>query len=227
MPLYTLNRILLLALLTCLCASVAKADAPPSNEMIQSWWESNSTEKMTVEGDVIEVRLRNKEVAYLVPVGFYERGRNFIWHTVLVRPSLKEVREVEEPVRRDLEVYDLNHDGISEIITVSLGSGQGSTIGEKSIVQFEEWAPIVLHKAGFEDNEGAYGKRDYRFFSRSVSWQFIDLDNDGILDLVEEITIEKGRNNRSKIKNKFTFKDNAFTRYIDHKRLLKRVKVHG
>jgi hypothetical protein len=210
---------ILLASLVCLCVSTAKADSPPTKDCVKVWWKSQSKEEITIEGDLIEIRLRSKEIAYLVPVGFYQRGRNEIWHTVLVRPIFKEVREVKDPVRSDIDVLDLNNDGVSEIVVVALGSGGGSTIGARSIVQFQGWTPIVLHQVKFEDNEGTWGVRDNRYFSRSVSWEFSDLDNDGNTDLIEEITTKKGRNNKdpitTKVRRKFLFKNNLFVRYVD------------
>lgn len=219
-------RFLAFGFVLCSCIPAAKADSfHPSKDTIQIWWNSKSKEEMKIEGDLIEIRLRNQEIAYLAPVGFYHRGRNFIWHTVLVRPALQEVREIGDPVRRDIEVYDVNHDGVSEVVAVSLGSGQGTTIGRKSIVQFDGWKPIVLHHVGFEDNEGAYGVNSHRFFSRTVSWTFADLDKDGNSDLVEEITIKEGRNSSSPIttKNRFkyVFKNNTFIRHSDYKRSTK------
>lgn len=207
----------ILLFLLSFCASVFAGNTPPSDDEIQKWWKQNNKEEMTIEGKPLQIGLRKKEVAYIVPVGFYGRGRNFIWHMVLVRPAIKEVQEVEEPVRRDSIVHDLNHDGISEIETVSLGSGQGTTSGEKSIVQFDGWKPIVLHHTEFHDNlggcgppPGGYGK----CVSKEVNWQFVDLDGDGNNDLIEEIIVMKGsRPNKLSTKktiNKYLFKNNAF-----------------
>jgi hypothetical protein len=192
-------------------------NTPPSNDDIQNWWKQNSKEKMTIEGKPVEIGLRNKEVAYLVPVGFYGRGRNFIWHTVMIRPSIRQVREVEEPVRVDNIVHDLNHDGISEIETVSLGSGQGTTHGAKSIVQFEGWDPIVLHQTEFSDNLGCCGPPMGGCgpcVSKEVNWKFVDLDGDGSDDLLEQIITKTGPS-ESKLRSKKTingyiFKENVF-----------------
>jgi hypothetical protein len=196
-------------LLFSICINVF-ADTPPSDDIIQSWWQTNSTEKMTIEGKPEQIALLNKEIAYLVPVGFYDRGRNFIWHIVMVRPKINEVRELDESVRRDIIVHDLNHDGISEIETVSLGSGQGTTIGVKSIVQFNDWKPIILHQKEFHDNLGCCGKWGCGSCeSIEVKWKFVDLTNDRDSYLIEESKIIKG----SKIKNHITrylFKNNTF-----------------
>jgi hypothetical protein len=197
------------------------ANTPPSNDEIQNWWHG---EEMKIEGKPLQIGLSNKEVAYIVPVGFYYRVINFIWHSVLVRPTLKEVREIIEPVRRDCVAHDLNHDGISEIETVSLGSGQGTTIGKKSIVQFDGWKPIVLHQMDFEDSNG--NCRNYKspgwicFFKKEVLWQFSDLNSDGIQDLIEVITISSDDNPKNELKtektiNRYLFKNNSFSKIED------------
>jgi hypothetical protein len=216
-------RIILFVVLSYLCISTAQADSPkPSREMIQAWWKSNSDEEMRIEGDILEIHLRDKAIAYLAQASFNNRGRNDTWHAILIRPELEEVREVDEPVRSDIEVYDLDHDGVSEVVAVTLGSGQGTTVGKKSIVQFDGWTPIVLYKADFEDNEGAYGTKNIRYFSRDISWRFVDLDKDGRSDLAEEITTKQGRNHKNpiitRITHKFMFKDGRFIRYTDFMR---------
>lgn len=220
-----LRRNITFIFLVSFLALVAWAESPPSKQDVQTWWSAKSTEEMTIEGDLKDIRLLNKEVAYLVPVSFYQRGRNFIWHMVMVRPRLKEVREVDDPVRGDIEVLDLNRDGVSEVIAVSLGSGQGTTIGVKALVQFDGWKPIVLHESGFEDNEGAYGEKSDRFHSRSVEWKFSDLNGDGIDDLIEEVTTQKGRKDKSpittKVRHEYLFKENRFIKYDYKKKLQK------
>lgn len=225
------SRLLLLIALIHFGISGAKADSvPQSKETIQAWWSATSEEEMTIEGDLIEVHLRSKEIAYLVPIGFYHRGRNSIWHALLVRPAQQEVREVVEPVRRDIEVHDFDHDGVSEVVAVSLGSGQGTTIGVKSIVQFDEWTPIVLHQTKVEGNEGAYGVNSYRFLSKSASWKFTDLNGDGTSDLVEEIMVQQGRNNRppiiSRTRHKFIFDGKSFVKYVHYIRSARKAR-HG
>ena len=200
------------------------ANTPPSDDDIKNWWKQNSKEELTINGKPLQIHLRSKEVAYLVPVGIYPRGRNFIWHSVLVRPTLKEVREIDYPVGEECVVHDLDNDGTSEIETVSLGSGQGTTIGKKSIVQFDGWEPIVLHQMDFEDSNG--NCRNYKspgwicFFKREVLWQFSDLNSDGIKDLIEVIIISSDDNPKNELKtektiNRYLFKNNCFSKIED------------
>mgnify|MGYP003575152087 CR=1 FL=1 len=72
----------------------------------------------------------------------------------------------------------------------------------------------------------AWGEDDYRFYDKSVDWQFVDLDKDGKLDLVEVTTYQNGRNQRppvvETIRRKFMFKNNAFIKYVDYKKQLLR-----
>jgi hypothetical protein len=212
-------NVMTLMLLIFFSALAFAEDVPPSNDIIQMWWIQNSQEKIEISGTPVMIKLRNKEKAFLVPV-FFSRGRNEADRTVLVRPALKEVREATDPVRRDSVAHDLNHDGISEIETCALGSGQGTTDGEKSIVQFEDWKPIVLHRKEFNDNLGCCGPPGLgcgKCESQEVKWKFIDLDHDGKDDLIEEIIIEGGassnrRNIKKKIIRKYLFKNNMFIR---------------
>ena len=186
---------------------------PPSDDEIHSWWQG---EEMKIEGKPLQVSLLNKEIAYIAPVGFYQRGRNNIWHSVLVRPTLKEVREITGPVGKDCVVHDFNNDGISEIETVSLGSGQGTTRGEKTIVQFDGWKSIVLHRNEFHDNLGCCGSPPGgcgKCNSQEVKWKFNDPGNNGNNYLVEEIIIKEGAsrdkiNFKKKIIREFQLEDN-------------------
>jgi len=207
----TVNNVLLLLFFS----SLGFADnTAPSNDEVQNLWKKNSKEEMTITGKPLQIGLRNKEVAYLIPVGFYGRGRNFISNTVMVRPLIKEVREIEEPVCSDSISHDLNHDGISEIETVSLGSGQGTTHGEKSIVQFRDWKPIVLHRKEFYYNSGCCGPPPGgcgRCESQEVQWKFADFNHDGKDDLIEEIVMKLGATQKKTVK-KYLFNNSTFTR---------------
>lgn len=101
---------------------------------------------------------------------------------------------------------------------MAIGSGQGQIAGSQSIVQFDDWTPIIL----FQTDCGSYtgdGENTTRFYDT-----FVDLDKDGKLDLVEVTTINNGRNNRppivETIRKKFMFKNNAFIKYVDYKKQL-------
>lgn len=95
------------ALLLMLFCLTAQAESPPSPEFIQQWWAKHSTEILDYSESPIEIWLRNKEIAYLLETDFTDRGRNFSQRSVLIRPHLQEIREIEHPVSRDNVVYDL------------------------------------------------------------------------------------------------------------------------
>src|SRR5262245_33786630 len=141
----------------------AQAAQPPHSAQIQQWWSARSSEELTLEGEPQEVSLRGGEVAYVIPVGFYQRGRNFIWHSVLVRPSLEEVRENPSQVgSKVITVQDLDGDGVTEVFTASTASGGGTSQTFYSVVQFDGWEPVLLHQLLSEENLGDCGARGAR-----------------------------------------------------------------
>jgi hypothetical protein len=190
---------------------------------IQLWWESVSDEKISViDNSYKPFYLTNKEKAYLAKVHVEGRGRNFNSQIILIRPDNKKVILLSETITHDFEIYDLDNNGISEIVGVSLGSGQGSTRGRKSIVQIDEWdRVIVLREMNFRDNSGAYGKKDNRYYMKDIIWEFSDFDSDGVKDLLETRIVHEGRNNRNPVVTqglyKYVYKNNEFIRYTNYK----------
>lgn len=186
---------LTIALLSAARASLAAAEAPPPVEIVQAWWAARSSETLSIDSELVPIVLRSGERAFLASAGFYSRGRNDFSHVVLIRPALKEVREVPDPVRQDFSVRDLDHDGVSEIVAQASGSGGGSIEGVMAIVQMDGWTPIVLHRAAFHNNlgncgrpPGGYGKCR----SVEVKWRFEGVDGGGTDVLVEEIVTAQG-----------------------------------
>ncbi|MDP2971370.1 MAG: hypothetical protein Q8P64_19520 [Deltaproteobacteria bacterium] len=168
----------------------------PNDSQIQEWWKPENrkkpNEKLEVN-KVVPIRLTGKEEAFLAAVYFPERGRNFFSGALLVRPSQKEARQVQE-VGDHFEVHDLDLDGVSEISTKIVGSGQGTTAGEKILLYFDGWKPVVLYKKAFGDNLGACGEYlGHRCYSEEVVWTFTDLDGDDKRDLVELVIKKEGK----------------------------------
>jgi hypothetical protein len=211
---------LVLLVITALCISpLHAATEAVSTETVQLWWKSRSSENMTIEGDLLEVRLKNGESAYLLPVAFYIRGRNDIWHTVLVRPKLQEVRELAYPVGRSVTVRDLDHDGVSEVITTVVESGTGSTVVVDSIVQIDGWTPVLLHQVTSGNNLGWCGPPPANpgpCESAEVEWRFSIATKDGKPLLTETLTTKKGMTPK-KMKASSTLKRYFFAgdRFID------------
>lgn len=188
--------------------------AAPTKELISAWWKSHAGEDMTIEGGPLAIHLLDKERAYLVSVGFYGRGRNDIWHTVMVRPSLKEVHELSEVGSQDIQVLDLDGDGVSEVAATSVGSGQGTEVRVRTIVQFDGWSPVTLREARSEQGCGFVGDQ-MNCHRETVTWTFSDLDGDGVLDLVEEVesteTEGNGPKKTSKSTHQLLFKNRQFS----------------
>ena len=215
-------KAIVLIILCITFTSPAFASDPPSKEVIQEWWSKHSTEKISfTKKKVRRVNLLNKEIAYLAQVWLFGRGRNDIDHVLLIRPTLQEVRVIGNPVTHDFEVYNLDKDKgyVSEVAVVSLGSGQGTTIGKKSIVQFDGWEPKILYQAEFSENLGACGIQisNRECYSKEIIWTFTNLDQqyDGN-DLLEAIVINKGPQTtqmKTTIQiSTYSFKDGHFKR---------------
>jgi hypothetical protein len=172
-----------------LAVSTARATDMPDTQQVQEWWKAKSPEEMTIEGALQEVHLRNKEVAFVVPVGFYQRGRNFIWHAVLVRPELQEVRELPGPVGHDFSVEDVDGDGVSEVLSVAVASGQGTTESVHSIVQLDGFNPVVMHQVVSRDN---LGECHHVCKQIAIDWKFEHPSGTARPLLVETITTSTG-----------------------------------
>jgi hypothetical protein len=182
-------RSLFAAWIVLLAVSTAHATDMPNTQQVQEWWKAKSPEEMTIEGPLQEVHLRNKEVAFMAPVGFYQRGRNFIWHAVLVRPELQEVRELPEPVGHDFSVEDVEGNGVSEVLSVAVASGQGTTESVHSIVQLDGFNPMVMHQAVSRDN---LGECHHACKKISIDWKFEPPSGTARPLLVETVTTSTG-----------------------------------
>ena len=181
--------LLVAALFGALSFSSARAGETPTPNEVQAWWKATSSDEMEINGPLQEVRLMNKEVAFIAPAVLSGRGRNGMWRAVLVRPQLKEVRELPEPVGDRLSVLDLEGDGVSEVVSVEVTSGQGQTDSFRSIFKLDGFTPVVLHAALEEDNLGE-GRKDYE--KVSLDWKFGRQLISGLISLTETITTSKG-----------------------------------
>jgi hypothetical protein len=193
-------------------------DAIPSQEDIDSWW-GNSKETITIREDagITLVYLQDRQQAYLAGVSIDPRGRNFQFNTILIQPSMQKVTELGAPFGQRFEIMDLDQDGVSEIVTDASGSGQGTIFGEQAIVQLDGDVPVVLRKMEYSNNGGYAGIDSDRYFSASVTWEFIDLDDDGSLDLHETRRSEEGREGGDPVVTeesyRYLFKNSEFIEY--------------
>jgi hypothetical protein len=209
-------RFLFAAWIVLLAVSTARATGIPDTQQVQEWWKAKSPEEMTIEGPLQEVHLRNKEVAFMAPVGFYQRGRNFIWHAVLVRPKLQEVRELPEPVGHDFSVEDVEGNGVSEVLSVAVASGQGTTESVHSIVQLDGFNPVVMHQAISRDN---LGECHHACKKIAIDWKFEHVSGTARPMLVETVTTSAGpdpeRLRSRKDVKRYVLNGDAFVRAAD------------
>ncbi len=178
--------------------AVGPADRAPTHSQIMKWWKPGDTykpdEAMEI-GDVQLVRLVNGEKAFAGSVTFPYRGYCCNAGILLIRPVLQEAREIRLLNLAGVdEVTDIDRDGISEVVTSASFGRHGFSGGEKTILHFDGWRPIVLHKQSFGDNFGDCGKEFERgpCESKEVKWFFLDLDGDRKSDLVEVLIFGEG-----------------------------------
>jgi hypothetical protein len=192
-----MKRFLLFLILTVPMTALAHDDFP-TEDQIQEFLSKNNYPKIEIydkdKSHIRTIYLRNHEKAYVLPVSVYQRGRNDMFQTALVRPTIGEARVLEGTIIKSVDaVYDLDNDKVSELVVSEIDSGQGSERGRKAIVQIDGWSPVVLHERPFTTNQGAYGDRDARSHSEQYLWEFVDLNGDGTLDLKETGFIVTGR----------------------------------
>lgn len=119
------------------------SEAAPAFETVQQWWNDKHPEpphdptKTTDpleraeridlnSGDpIVKVQLLDRTTAFLFPVSIDPRGRNDWIHLVLVRPKLRDVQELPSPAGRSAKAYDLDGDGVSEIVVEDLDRARG------------------------------------------------------------------------------------------------------
>lgn len=216
-----------------------KNNSMPSNETIMEWWSEDSVNWEDLEyintRSSRKIFLRNRETAFLFEVSIGPRGRNSTSSVIMVRPEKKQAREVTAfPGHVEIQgvfkhirhVYDLDHDGISEVELSNFVSGQGYGESSYSIVQFDNWTPVILHKTDFSENSGCCGSEKGscgECHYEDVSWKFVDLNGDGVDDLVEEITTKQGQSEdrltTTKKNNYYLFKNKKFIKVEDASKL--------
>jgi hypothetical protein len=181
--------------------SVLRSVERPTDEQIEQWWLAGRKESADKwkENEKVEIArakpvvLEGGEQAFLCLLNFYDRPYNFRTAVVLARPHLKAAQEIKG-LWRKFAVYDVDNDGVSEIVIEGSVTAHGSTEGTKSILRFDGWKPIVLHEQEFGDYLGYCGEEDtgWKCHSKEVYWQFTDLNGDGMTDLVELVIYREG-----------------------------------
>jgi hypothetical protein len=166
----------------------------PSDTEINTWWKPENREDPKERFQVNRctfVRLVTGEEAFLASVFFLDRGRNAFGGSLLVRPKLREAREIKG-IGEDFETIGLLN-GASLISAKTVGSGQGTTAGQKTLLKLDGWKSMVLHKSDFGDNLGECGSvSGRRCHSEDTHWIFTDLNGDEKMDLVEVSVTQDG-----------------------------------
>ncbi|EDN71255.1 hypothetical protein BGP_5427 [Beggiatoa sp. PS] len=169
---------------------------PPTPAQIKKWW--GLKEPYTL-GEMKPIRLLSGESAYLASVTFKNRGRLFNNGGILIRPKLRKIKEIAVEFR-DFKVMDLDNNGVSEI-EVHIGGlwHFGTRPAVIGIIHFKDWEAIWLHSTGYEwsdfDDPIDYFCHDSIHYSdilsegecikERIKWDYKDLNNDGILELIE------------------------------------------
>jgi hypothetical protein len=179
-----------LAMALCVTGQFARAEDFPTAQQVEQWWKTNSSDEMSLDGPLQEVHLINRETAYIAPATLSPRGRNGMFRAVLVRPDIKEVRELPEPVGNHLTVLDLEGDGISEVLSVLVTSGGGQTDTDHSIFRLDGFTPVVLHEAIEEDNFGDCPPQECA--GVAIDWKFGRTTSSGPTTLTETVTFSRG-----------------------------------
>jgi len=192
-----MSRIFLILFIIVLAPSLVTGECDvPSDRQIWMWWdppEGRSKEDGMFVDKVIPIAIAGNEKAFLAAVTFPYRGRNFQRGSLLVRPKLREAREMDQ-VGYHFGTVRNNFNGAEIIWTEGFGSGQGTTAGQKSVLYFDGWKPVILHEMSVGDNLGQCGvELDLReCYAIKVAWTFVDLDNDRKDDLIEVVIQQKG-----------------------------------
>jgi hypothetical protein len=211
----------------------------PSENDIIKWYHADdsvedSDEHITFVNmdNIKKIFLRNREKAFVTSVEINPRR---VWKernsTVMIRPIKKQTREMG--VKKgsgsftDIgNVYDFDHDGVSEVELSFIWAAQGTSGTGRYLVQFDGWKPIILHEAQFSENTGCCGDEEGscdECHYEDVSWKFVDLDGDGVDDLVEEMTTKQGPSEDKLTTTKnisyYLFKNKKFIKVDDTSKL--------
>ncbi|MFK5971524.1 MAG: caspase family protein [Candidatus Marithrix sp.] len=163
----------------------------PSIDQIKQWW--NINEPFSLDG--LYKILLNGEIAYLSSVFFENRGRCCNSSIILVRPKLKEIKEIEGIMSHSIKVLDLNNDGTSEIEIDGSFTAQGYMGGRKHLININGWDVSHLRTVEYGNNFGAGCGENHvgrECYDINVKWSYKDLNNDGSMELIEYRTEKRG-----------------------------------
>ncbi len=170
---------------------------------IKSWLRNSINYTKII--DIQSIHLKNKENAFL---SILENKDTNDQPLILIRPALKKAQIIFPDVNT-IKVMDLDHDGVSEIEVESGKQFQNLSIGNKSIIQINDWQTLTLQQATLETNEDQPNNSKSNTYSIHQWFEYIDLDGDKKLDLVK-YSIISVNNKHERFLHKYLFKNGTF-----------------
>ena len=140
------------------------ADAPSVAE-IQAWAPPQHAAMGISVNKIVPVTLRGGEQAFLASVTYEESMRNGWAGYLLVRPSLKEARDLEEFGGQYNGITPINSYEPSQraVIIGTSTSGQGHSSSTYTLASFDGWSVKPLYSASESDNSGNCGEYVERY----------------------------------------------------------------
>ena len=181
-------------LVSCACAwTPCQAVGHPTEAQVRAWLDSAEDLYLYKSTPIV---LTTGEPAFLVETEFPQRGRNFSHGVVLVRPRLRQAREIEGIAGSRFITVRPERGGQTFVALDEVASGQGTVEGRKVLYVFDGWRPVALLRSEFRDNLGNCGLTESSdpCHAREVEWTFTDVNGDGKPDLVETVTTKSGPN---------------------------------
>lgn len=151
----------------------------PSIEVIKSY--SNTQEDWKLQ-KLYSVN-QDKDLWIAIVDCSYDRGGCCSPITVLVDNKNGKAKELDEFAQSyELELYDINNDGISELVIES-GFGRGGYYeGEKRLVQLTGMEFHTVYSSSFSDNSGACTSP---LVTETIKWNFSNKNSQGEVILTE------------------------------------------
>lgn len=161
-----------------------------------------------------EVKLIDKKSAWLLSCQRPEASRAEGHANIMYVPETDRLTEFgSNLVYRT--VLDLEGDGVSEVELTHGGVGQGIMAGRYHLGRFggKKNPHVFFTSADFEDNSGAYDAGSPEHEVTDVELFYIDLNDDGIDDIIQRVTHTKGSERLSRWVKRWLFDGKKLTRH--------------
>ncbi len=186
-----MDKICLMVILLFMPA-VSFAEEIPNMETMKKWKENFISDECqrTYSKSITKIFIEDGEEAYITTC--YEHPSEYL---LLIRTSLESVKTIYQSKHiYYLKVIDLDHDGISEIEADEGYSNQGITEGSKLIFNIVGGEMNILYEKNYDscDEPQKYIEDSPQCTNgnvRSVLFEYKDINSDGLLDLIETVTL--------------------------------------